>query len=67
MSQNAQNSQQSTEEEIMQKSLSTSDKIILSDEDFASFNKALSDSDSTNSYLQAAVEESAEYFNWKKK
>ncbi|MEN9420852.1 MAG: hypothetical protein RLZZ107_326 [Bacteroidota bacterium] len=67
MSQNAQNSQQSTEEEIMQKSLSTSDKIILSDEDFASFNKALSDSVSTNSYLQSAVEESAEYFNWKKK
>ena len=55
MSQNAQNTQQSTEQEIMQKSLSTSDKIILSDKDFASFNKALTDSDSTNSYLQSAV------------
>ena len=67
MSQNAQNTQQSTEKEIMQKSLSTSDKIILSDEDFATFNKAFTDSDSTNSYLQATVEESAEYFNWKMK
>jgi hypothetical protein len=67
MSQNAHNSQQSTEEEIMKKSLSTSDKIILSDEDIASFNKALTDSDSTNSYLQSAVEESAEFFNWKRK
>jgi hypothetical protein len=67
MSQNAHNSQQSTEEEIMKKSLSTSDKIILSDEDIASFNKALTDLDSTNSYLQSAVEESAEFFNWKRK
>lgn len=67
MSQNAQNTQQSTEKEIMQKSLSTSDKITLSDEDFATFNKALTDSNSTNSYLQSAVEESAEFFNWKRK